>query len=230
MTFFESIPQPPPLERVQRRRPTWMRSDAVIPGSVPAEAVLIRTNRVAVAVGSVRGYPNGFEFTVHIRLRDEDRTGRPGHSDPFESHRPTGTEGNDTQLRLGVLYVDGRRAATTGEHYWPHEDDNDGRLVLQRGGGGGSGRSCDWDFWVHPLPPDGQVTFVASWLAYGVTEARAELDGAVISSAARRAVTLWPEEPDSEPDASWTARTLTAFDSDHADAADEPARPTGDAD
>jgi hypothetical protein len=48
-----------------------MRSDAVIPASVPAEVVLIRTEQVAVAVGSVRAYPNGFEFTLHIRLRRE---------------------------------------------------------------------------------------------------------------------------------------------------------------
>lgn len=41
-----------------------MRSDAVIPASVPGEVVLIRAEQVAVAVGSVRAYPNGFEFTV----------------------------------------------------------------------------------------------------------------------------------------------------------------------
>jgi hypothetical protein len=71
MSFFESIPQPPPSEPVRHRRPAWMRSDAVVPASVPASVVLIRTEQVAVAVGSVRAYPNGFEFTVHIRLRGE---------------------------------------------------------------------------------------------------------------------------------------------------------------
>ena len=40
------------------------------------------------------------------------------------------------------------------------------------------------------------MTFVASWLEYGVTEARAELDGAAIRAAAVRAVILWPEEPE----------------------------------
>jgi hypothetical protein len=124
------------------------------------------------------------------------------------------------------LYADGRRAATTGGHYRPPDDDNDGRLVFQQGGGaGGSGRSCDWDFWVHPLPPDGAVTFVASWLQYGVAETHAELDGAAIGEAARRAVLLWPEEPDSEPDDAWTARRITAFNSDQASAVVEPARP-----
>ena len=80
MSFFDSIPQPPaPPEPVRRRRPVWMRSDVVIPGSVPAEVVLAHTGQVAVAIGSVRAYPNGFEFTLHTRLRGEDESG-PGRS------------------------------------------------------------------------------------------------------------------------------------------------------
>ena len=71
MSFFDSIPQPPPPEPVRHRRPAWMRSDAVIPGLVPWEAMLARTGQVAVAVGGLHAYPNGFEFTVHARLRRE---------------------------------------------------------------------------------------------------------------------------------------------------------------
>ena len=48
-----------------------MRQDAMIPGWSPAGLLLIRTDDVAVAVGGVRGYPNGFEFTVHVRLRQQ---------------------------------------------------------------------------------------------------------------------------------------------------------------
>ena len=71
--------------------------------------------------------------------------------------------------------------------------------MLFENGGGGSSRTWDGNFWVHPLPPDGPVTFVVSWAEHGVAEARAELDGAAIGTAAARAVTLWPEEPDSDP-------------------------------
>jgi hypothetical protein len=113
-----------------------MRSDVVIPGSVPEEVVLVRTEQVTIAVGSIRAHPNGFEFTVHVRLRREDETSWPG--DPFGRHRPRrGTQGDDDQLRLGILYADGRRAAPTGGHYRPpdDDDDDDGRLVLQQGRG-----------------------------------------------------------------------------------------------
>src|SRR5215472_10358470 len=115
MAFFESIPQPPPPEplRRQRRRP-WMQPETVIPGSVPAELLLIRAEAVAVAVGSLRAYPNGFEFTVRVRLRREDEEYRHGMSDPFDWHASGQREmTRDRALRLGILYADGRKTATT---------------------------------------------------------------------------------------------------------------------
>ena len=41
------------------------------------------------------------------------------------------------------------------------------------------------------MPPDGPVTFVASWLENGVAKTSADLDGAAIREAARRAVILF---------------------------------------
>ncbi len=197
-----------------------MRSDAVIPGSVPAEVVLIRTGQVAVAVGSVRAYPNGFEFTLHTRLRREDETG-PGRAGPLEWHgHRRGTRVPEEVLRLGVMYADGRRAATTGGHLRPYDDADAERLVLRQNGGGGSDRRWDGDFWVYPLPPEGPVTFVASWLKHGVAETQAELDGAAIREAARRAVMLWPEEPEFEPGGAWRSQRITAGQPDDPGAGD----------
>ena len=200
MSFFESIPRQPPPEPVRQCRPAWTRPDAVIPGSLPAEVVLIRTEQVAVAAGSVRAYPNGFEFTLHGRLRREDETTGLG-GDPFGRHR-RGARASDDMLRLGVMYADGRKTATTAAH--PLFDDDADRLVLLQNGGGGGNLSWDWDFWTYPLPPDGPVTLVASWLEHGIAEARAELDGTAIREAARRAVILWSEEPESEPGGTWS--------------------------
>jgi hypothetical protein len=204
-----------------------MRSDAVIPGLVPAELVLVRTGQVAVAIGGVRAYPNGFEFTVHARLRREDEPGPRVGS--FFGRHGRGMRAANEGLRLGVMYADGRRAAahTPGGH--PRFDDADaGRLVLFENGGGGSGRTWDGNFWVHPLPPDGPVTFVVSWGDHGVAEARAELDGAAIGEAARRAVMLWPEEPESEPGDgyAWNSQVVTAGEPDDGPGAGpEPDRP-----
>ena len=82
MSFFDSFPKPPPPEPRRHERPAWAQPEAAIPGSVPLEFILVRTDQVAVAIGSVRAYPNGFEFTVHARLRAAaDDFGR----DPFAS-------------------------------------------------------------------------------------------------------------------------------------------------
>ena len=136
MSFFDSIPQPPAApEPAPQPRPAWEQPDAVIPGSVPGELMLIRTGQVAVAIGSVRAYPNGFEFTAHVRLRDEDED-EPAWHDPFDRHRRRGRQPPADVLRLGLLYADGRRAATTS-YWWPGEDADPGRLVLEQNGSGG---------------------------------------------------------------------------------------------
>ena len=222
MSFFDSVPQPPPApEPLPAARPAWEQPDAMIPGSVPGELMLIRTGQVAVAIGSVRAYPNGFEFTVHVRLRDEDED-EPVWHDPFDRFGRRGRQPPADVLRLGLLYADGRRAATTS-HWWPGEDADPGRLFLEQGGSGGSSRRWDGEFWVHPLPPEGPVTFVASWPQYGAAETRAELDGSAIRAAAGRAVMLWPEEPESEPGDgyAWRSHTITAY---------KPDQPAGEAD
>jgi hypothetical protein len=214
MSFFESFPEPAPAPPYRPQRSPWERPDTVIPGSVPGELVLIRTDNAAVAIGSVRSYPNGFEFTVHARLRREDETRGHFDADPFQFHRH-GKIGHEQVLRLGVLFANGRRAATTGG--MPSRPREPGGLILYQDGGGGNTLSYDTNFWVHPLPPDGPVTLVASWLAQGVAEARAELDGTAIREAAERAITLWPEEPGSAPGASWTTSTITATSPDQQD-------------
>jgi len=212
MSFFDSIPlpEPPPPEPVRRPHAAWMQPDALIPGSVPGELLLIRTEEVAVAIGGICAYPNGFEFTAHVRMRAEDENGLRGHN-PFGLFGRRGRQASDDVLRLGLLFADGRRGATTGRHWAPDDPEH---LVLWPGGGGGSDRRWDGTFWVHPVPPDGPVTFVAAWPEYGVAETQAELDGAAIRAAAARAVILWPEEPEIDPGGgrghAWRSQTITA--------------------
>jgi hypothetical protein len=222
MTFFDAFPEPPPPpELVRLPRPVWMQPDAVIPGSVPAELVLIRTEQVAVALGSVRAYPNGFEFTLHVRTRGADET-EPGWHDPLDRHGQRGQAPGEILL-FGLMFADGRRTATTARYSQPDETDP-GRLILRQGGGGGNAHRWDGEFWIHPLPPLGPVTFVASWPKFGVSETRAELDGAAIREAAERAVILWPEEPDIVPREAYAWQTVTP---DHSNGGAEPDQPGG---
>jgi len=68
--------------------------------------MLIRTGQVAVAIGSIRAYPNGLELTAHVRMQGEDEN-EPGWHEPFDRHgwrgRDPGGAGRDGDPR-------GRRA------------------------------------------------------------------------------------------------------------------------
>ena len=68
------------------------------------------------------------------------------------------------------------------------------------------------------------MTIVVSWPEHGVTETCADLDGATIREAARRAVLLWPEEPESEPGDSyaWSSHTVTGGEPDDPGTKTEP--------
>jgi hypothetical protein len=196
MSFFDSIPQPPlPPKLARSRRPAWQQPDAVIPAWIPGELVLIRTGQAAVAIGGIGVYPNGFEFTVHVRMRGGNES---GWHDPFDRHAPRGGQPSADALRLGLLYADGRRGAAADSHRPLDEDAEPGRLIIDHQNSSGSDQRWDGLLWVHPLPPDGPVTFVASWPAYEVGESQAEVDGAAIRAAAARAIILWPEEPEND--------------------------------
>jgi hypothetical protein len=104
-----------------------------------------------------------------------------------EPQRPvTGREHRGAHPAAAAVTQHGRRARTSS--YRPMTAvENDGELlVLREVGTGGTDRQWDGQFWVHPLPPDGPVTFSASWLLYGAGEQRVELDSSAIQKAAER--------------------------------------------
>ena len=199
MSFFESFPDPPPPPpRGLTLRSPWLASETVIPGSVPGELLLVHTDAIAVAVGGLRAFPNGLEFTVHVRLRRVDEASPYGLYDPFSNHDPGSRGRGEQQVRLGVLFADGRRAVN--QSGWRSERDysESGEPLLRAQGSGGSSLRWDADFWLYPLPPDGPLTFIVSSAAYGVTEARGEVDASAIRAAAGRAIDLWPGDPSRE--------------------------------
>ena len=223
MSFFDSVPQAPPPEPVPYARRAYMQPHGVLPGSVPGELLLLRTDEAAVSIGGICAYPNGFEFTTHVRRRGSRAAIAPGLSDPFDRMRQRGPEASGDVLRLGVLYADGRRGATTGG---PRLPDDPEQVILMPGGGGGSAQRYDCRFWAHPLPPDGPVIFVAAWPEYAAAEAQAELEGGAIRAAATRAVTLWPEEEFKTPGPSVSSVTFTAVRrSDEPESETEPHPP-----
>jgi hypothetical protein len=72
------------------------------------------------------------------------------------------------------------------------------------------------------------AVLVGSWVEHGIAESRAELDGAAIGAAAGRAVTLWPEEPESAPGGAWRSQRITGGKPDDPGTGAEPDRPGAD--
>lgn len=189
MGFFDHLVQASASQRRPQRlrpRPVWMKPEAAIGATVPVELVLVRTPDAAVVVSAVTAYPAGFEFTVSAMLREDEAV-------PMFPGAPDGSI-PDTFLRVGVLFADGRSGTNldvmTGA---PELAADKGNVVFTGTGGSGGMRRFDGTYWVWPLPPDGPVTFVCEWPGHDVPESRASIDGELITTAAQRAIQLWPE-------------------------------------
>jgi hypothetical protein len=208
--FFDSLAFTParPTSARAPSWPTWRRPEVVLPGVAVGERVLARTNRAAVELGCIWGYPNGFEVEINVRLRRIEpgvqmpdqhlltlchRARLRGEAPP--KHIP------DDFLRFGVLYADGRAASNMDPRALPPTDVEPDTPILVPVliSGGGPLRRLDMRYWICPLPPQGQLTFVCEWPIHEISETRTEIDAQPILDAADRSIKLWSEEP-SSPD------------------------------
>jgi hypothetical protein len=195
MSFFE----PPPRTASRFRAvavspPAWLGPPHnVLPGIAPVELVIARTRDTVVAVGGIRAYPEGFEFTLGLRLRTVSAR---EEQFPYliDGAAYEGDALPDALLRFGVQFADGRKATNLDRSDYDPEGPTPDRPVLIQQGGGGGGTAWDMEHWVWPLPPPGPFAFVCAWPSRGVVESRAEIDAGVILEAAGRAVTLWPHD------------------------------------
>jgi hypothetical protein len=164
--------------------PAWARPPGnVLPGVVPLEVIVARTDQTVVAVSGMRAYPTGFGFTLHLRLRDLS----PREEQQFASMFADVPEGEplpDGFLRFGVQFADGRKAINLGPR--PISDGGEPEApVLEQVGVSGVGSSV-WDAeqWVWPLPPPGPFAFVCDWPGRGIALSRVEIDAGLILQAA----------------------------------------------
>lgn len=187
MGFFDQLPEPatPPP---QPARPAWARPETSLPGIVPDNFMLARTGELAIAVGDLLAYPNGFEFAVTVFLREPLRGRHAFGPDGFLGRFGGGPVPDDF-LRLGLRFADG--TVVTNLDAGPPESGERGPRLVPEGGSGGM-RRHEQRFWVWPLPPPGSIDVVCQWPARGVPETSLTLDAGPVLDAARRAVTVFP--------------------------------------
>jgi hypothetical protein len=202
LSFFEPLPPPPEPEWAEEPRRPWLeKPDNAVPGVVPAQLLLARSDTAAVVVAGLAAYPDGVEFDLRVVWR------RRGEGMPLFS--PRFRAGEDV-LRFGVAFADGRRATNLDRR--PVDAEPEG-VVLVEGGGGGSDVQYTSIYWLWPLPPAGPVAFVCEWPAQGIAETRVEIDAALVLDAAARAQTLWPERPRRHV-RGWVTRQVSASTGD----------------
>jgi hypothetical protein len=115
--FFEPPPPLPPEARIrERRRPAWAGPPhGTLPGVLPLELVLARSEVAAVCVSQLCAYPTGLESDLLVVAAPDadDNALDPMLFGP-QAHRlrrrADGSEIPDEVLRFGVEFADGRRA------------------------------------------------------------------------------------------------------------------------
>lgn len=189
MSFFDDpIPAPPREPRAEQ--PVWAGPPkGVLPGFSAQRAVLFRTDQIFLFVDRFLAYPNGIEFTVSLWLREPDDELADPPWGPLQ-HRRHPEPPPDDFVRFGVLLSDGAKWTNLD---WDHPIR--GRelarpVVMSRGGSGGDG-SWHMDYWMWPLPPEGPLTFVASWPAQNIEEHSEQIGATEIRARASEAVVIW---------------------------------------
>jgi hypothetical protein len=210
--FFE----PPPAQEESARPPkpgwpAWSAPPAEEMGAVMVCGLtLARSPNVAITLPTILAFSTG--CLLHVDIVTRRRTLSP---DDFQAlqvsalpHMITGVRADrslpDQLLRFGVRFADGAKATTVGQRWdrtqLPQDPPPGPRLSLLLPGM--SMRSGDADagvmtmeLWLWPSPPLESFELAVEWPVGGIELSIAELDGAAIAAAARRAVAYWPEFP-----------------------------------
>jgi hypothetical protein len=193
--FFEPMPpQDEPREQRHRPPPWFTAPEGMLPGVLPLELVLARTDRAAVCLTRIGAYPTGFEMRLVTIVAEAYGDLDPMLFGPHRMHRggERSRESPDGMLHFGVQFADGSKATNAERHRFPDEEGGAPEgPVMNSGGGGGGGGSWHQDIWVWPLPPPGTLTFAAEWTDAGIPLTLREIDCAPLLEAAGRAQVIF---------------------------------------
>ena len=199
--FFPDPPEPREQEPEEDEgyQPVWHSApEDVLPGVVPIELILGRSQSTVVMLTGIRAFPESLAMNLAVRVRGP-LGGRDLHAEVFDGPYPhdTGAQWQRDRLKWGWEFADGRRATSVDQPAWDDErawTDKTWRPphpVLTGQGGGGSRRSIDRDFILWPLPPPGRLRLVFQWPQQGIEQVVHDLDAQPFLDAAARARPVW---------------------------------------
>ncbi len=172
-------------------RPVWFGPPEDELGvCVPFAVVLGRSDNAIVALRNVTAYSSGITLDLVAAGRElrEAEAQRLFH----EQHVADPDEGlSEGFLRVGIEFPDGRRVSNLARRHhfsWQSEQEPEGPVLMESGGGGGSAGSgrvtMNNAYWLWPLPPLGTLHLFVEWPRLGIALSSADLDGDAIRNAA----------------------------------------------
>ena len=189
-SFFDS-PEPDSQED-DYVQPEWLGPPSNELGrTVSLDADLVRSPDLAVAIRGAHVFSTGLLFQLVALVR----TSGFGGNEVFDAI--VGDSGSENGLRFGVLLGDGTKATTIDafpEGDWDEETEEElapSAPVLAVHGAGGSGLGQTATFWLWPLPPPGELTFVIEWQAMGTPLTWRSVETAPLLAAADGSDPLW---------------------------------------
>lgn len=210
MDFFPEDARPSEDEDIQEQpQPIWAGPpEDTVPGVVPLEIILGRSDTGVVFLTGIQAFPAGLGMSLGVRVRGRLSAGDL-NGEIFDEYRhPRDAEPGERadRLKWGFELSDGRRVTNVDpspyleqpnqDHHRPHHPDDwkwePDHPVLQGLGGGGGSRSVNRDYWLWPLPLPGRLRVVCQWPARSIELTVQDLDADVFLAAARRAQPLWP--------------------------------------
>ena len=142
MDFFPDPPAPPDDDPRPQAQPLWSGPpEDVIPGIVPVELVLGRSDTTVVFLTGMRAFPTGLGMTLGVRVRGPLRGRRRDlSSEVFDGPYPhdMGPAWQAGRLKWGFELADGRRVTNVDPAAWCEQPNQDHHRPTTRTTGSGN--------------------------------------------------------------------------------------------
>lgn len=154
----------------------------------------ITRSGVFVALTDIVAYPSGMRVIVTLRRPESTKPEKWFAADGWQSRWQSTGAGTAApkMFRVGVEFPDGSRVDSSAQRSVPSQRGIAPSFVPM--GAEVSPGRVDLQFWVWPLPREGEAIFFCEWPSEGVELVGTTIDCALVAEAADRAHILWGSE------------------------------------